>query len=169
MIRLTTRVGEAEARKDNPGIADLSQKLKEKLESLDADFRNYHFVIIDLLEEESDLEHEQTILDQHDDEVLILATRLDLLVNTSPRPQSSTSSVMKTAGRRLEHLYKSFTKVGDAIGKLTETDDVCLIHLHDEQLNKFKCELEDICKYLLNSNEAKDEALSHQQTQLSNS
>ena len=46
-------------------------------------------------------------------------------------------SVTKTAGRRLEHLCKSFTKVSDAVGKLTETDDVCLILLHDEQLSKF--------------------------------
>ena len=56
---LTTRVREAEAREDNLGIADLSKKLKEKLESLDTDFRNHHFAIIDLLKEESDLECEQ--------------------------------------------------------------------------------------------------------------
>ena len=102
---LTTKVREAEARKDDLGIADLSKKLKEKLESSDSDFRNNHFGIIDLLEEESDLEHEQTILHQHDDEVLDLTTRLDVLVNTSPRPQSSMLSKTKTAGRRLEHLY----------------------------------------------------------------
>ena len=151
ITHLTTRVREAEARKDDLGIANLSKKLKEKLESLDSDFRNHHFAIIDLLEEESDLEREQPILNQHDDEVLNLTTQLDVLVDTSPRPQSSTLSVTKTAGRRLEHLCKSFTKISDAVGKLTETDDVCLIRLHDEQLNKFKCELEDINKSILNS------------------
>ena len=141
---LTTRVREAETRKDDLGIADRSEKLKENLESLDTDFRNHHFAIIDLLKEESDLEREQTVLDQHNNEVLNLTTQLDLLINTSPRPQPSMLSVTKTAGRRLKHLCKSFTKVSDAVGKLTETDDVCLIHLHDEQLNKFKCQLEDI-------------------------
>ena len=141
---LTTRVREAEARKDDLGIADLSKKLKEKLESLDSDFRNHHFTIVDLLKEESDLEHEQTILDQHDNGVLNLTTQLDLLINTSPRPQPSMLFVTKTSWRRLEHLCKSFTKVSDAVGKLTETDDVCLIRLHDEQLNKFICQLEDI-------------------------
>ena len=74
ITRLTTRVGEAEARKDNTRIADLSHKVKEKLESLDSDFMNHYFAIIDLLEEGSDLEREQTILDKHDDEVLHLAT-----------------------------------------------------------------------------------------------
>ena len=89
-----------------------------------------------------------------------------ILVDTSPRPQSSMLSVTKTAGRRLEHLCKSFTKVSDAVGKLTEIDDVCLIHLHDEQLSKLKCELEDISKSILNSDEAEDEAFSQQQTKI---
>ena len=63
-------------------------------------------------------------------------------------------------------MCKSFTKVSDAVGKLTETDDACLICLHNEQLNKFKHELEDICKSVLNSDEAKDEELSRQQTEI---
>ena len=165
ITRLTTKVREAVASKDDLGNTDLSIKLKEKLES---DFRNHHFAIIELLEEESDLEHEQTILDQlqHDDEVLDLTTWLDLLVNISPRPQSSTLSVTKTTGRRLEHLCKSFTKVSDAVGELTELDDVFFIRLHGKQLSKFKCELEDISKSILNSDEAEDEALSHQQTEI---
>ena len=141
---LTTRVRIAEARKEDLGIIDLSKKQKEKLESLDSDFRNHHFAIIDLLEEQSDLESEQTILDKHDNEVINLTTRLDLLIDTSPRPQPSMLSVTKTPGRRLQHMCKSFTKVSDAVGELTEIDDVCLIRLHYEQLNKFKCQLEDI-------------------------
>ena len=83
-----------------------------------------------------------------------------MLVDTFPRHKSSTLSITTTAWRRLEHLYKSFTKVSNAVGELAETDDVCMIRLHDEQLNKFKCELEDISKSILSSDEAKDETLS---------
>ena len=63
-------------------------------------------------------------------------------------------------------MYKSFTKVSNAVGELAETDDVCMIRLHDEQLNKFKCELEDISKSILSSDEAKDETSSCQQTEI---
>ena len=133
---------------------------------MDSDFRNHHFPIKDLLEEESDQEHEQTILDQHDDEVFNLTTRLDVLVDTSPQHKSSTLSITTTAWRRLEHLYKSFTKVSNAVGELAQTDDVCMICLHDEQLNKFKCELEDISKSILSSDEAKDETLSRQKSKI---
>ena len=57
-------------------------------------------------------------------------------------------------------MCKSLTKVSDAVGELTKTDDVCLIRLHDEQLNK------DISKYILKSDEDEDEVLSHQQTDI---
>ena len=39
----------------------------------------------------------------------------------------------------------------------------CLIRLHDEQLAKFKHELDDICKSVLSSDEAEDKELSRQQ------
>ena len=45
-----------------------------------------------------------------------------------------THSIKKIAGRRLEHLCMNFEKVSEAVGKLTESDDICLIRLHDEQL-----------------------------------
>ena len=89
-----------------------------------------------------------------------------MLVDTSPRHKSSTLSITKTAGRKLEHLYKSFTKVSNAVGELAETDDVCMIRLHDEQLNNFKCELEDISKSILSSDEARDKTLSRRQTKI---
>ena len=57
----------------------------------------------------------------------------------------------------------NFEKVSEAVGKLTESDDSCLIRLYDEHLVNFKHELDDICKSVLGSDEAEDEELSHQQ------
>ena len=57
----------------------------------------------------------------------------------------------------------NFEKVSEGVRKLTESDDICLIRLHDEQLVYFKHELDDICKSVLSSDEAEDEELSHQQ------
>ena len=57
----------------------------------------------------------------------------------------------------------NFEKVSEAVGKLTESDDICLICLHDEQLVNFKHELDDIYKSVLSSDEAEDEGLSRQQ------
>ena len=57
----------------------------------------------------------------------------------------------------------NFEKVSEAVGKLTESDDICLIRFYDEQLVNFKHELDDICKSVLTSDEAEDKELSHQQ------
>lgn len=70
-----------------------------------------------------------------------------------------THSIKKIAGRRLEHLCTNFERVSEAVGKLTESDDICLKRLHDEQLAKFKHELNDIFKSVLSS----DKELSHQE------
>ena len=74
VTRLVTKVREAEAKKAEPGISDLAQKLLKKLESLDSDLKTHHSVITDLIEEEDNLKCEQDVLDQHDDEVLDLST-----------------------------------------------------------------------------------------------
>ena len=52
VTRLVTKVREAEARKDEPGISDLAQKLLKKLESLDSDLKTHHSAIIDLVAQE---------------------------------------------------------------------------------------------------------------------
>ena len=107
----------------------------------------------------------QDVLDNHEDEVFDLLTRLGRLIKT--HSESSKAPVTKTAGRRLEHLDKRLTLVNEAVSKLTSEDDVCLVQLHSEQLATFKIELDDICKSVLISDEPEDEDLSTRQTELS--
>ena len=114
--------------------------------------------IVELLNED-EADAEQDVLDNHEDEVLDLLTRLGRLIKT--HSESSKAPVTKTAGRRLEHLV---TLVNEAVSKLTSEDDVCLVQLHSEQLATFKI---DICKSVLISDEPEDEDLSTRQTELS--
>ena len=83
------------------------------------------------------------------------------MIDASPR--TNTHSIKKITGRKLEHLCTNFERISEAVGKLTESDDICLILLHDEQLAKFKHELDDIFKSVLSSDEAEDKELSRQQ------
>ena len=66
----------------------------------------------------------------------------------------------KATGRRLELLDKKVTSVNEEVSKLTSNGDVCLIQLYDEQLDRFKVELDDIYQSVLNSDEPEDEELS---------
>ena len=47
--------------------------LLNKLETLDTDFKKCHFALIELIEEPGVLDQEQKTLDEHDDEVAVLA------------------------------------------------------------------------------------------------
>ena len=149
ITRLGTKLREAEAKKDELGICDLAQKLLKKLESLDSDLKIHHSAIIDLVKKENNLDREQDVLDQHDYEVLDLSTQLHL--DTSPW---------------LDNLHKSFEIITEAVSKLSEADDICLIRLYDEQLVNFKHELDDICKSMFSTDEVEDDELSCKQADI---
>ena len=76
---LEKKITEAEAMKYESGIADRARTLKEKVDTADTEFKKHYFSIVELLEECVDVE--QGVLDNHDNEVLDLLTRLERLIN----------------------------------------------------------------------------------------
>ena len=58
------------------GIVDRARTLKEKVDTADTEFKKHHFSIVELLDEEY-VDVEQGVLDNHEDEVLDLLTRLE--------------------------------------------------------------------------------------------
>ena len=98
ITRLSTKIVEAESKFGEPGLNSIAQKLLKRLESLDSDFKTQHLAVVDSLEEGSDFDREQDILNQHDDEVFDLSTRREHLIDASPR--TNTHSNKKIAGRR---------------------------------------------------------------------
>ena len=98
ITRLDGRVSELEGKPElSPADRRSAQTLLAKLNELDADFKSYHFHIVDLTEEES-LDAEQTILDEHDDRIVNLSTRLQQLVS---EVQASSSVTESTPQQRL--------------------------------------------------------------------
>ena len=83
-----------------------AQTLLTKLNELDTDFKSYHFIVVDLTEEGS-LDTEQTILDEHDDRIVNLFTRLQQLVT---EVQASSSVTESTPQQRLSKQFNHFEK-----------------------------------------------------------
>ena len=79
-----------------------AQQFQKKLESLDTDFKDYHFNVVNLIEEEEGLEREQAVLDEHDDRVTDLSYCLQQLL--IPDMQGS-----KAGPDPWQHLYKRMT------------------------------------------------------------
>ena len=79
ITRLDNRVAELERKKTLLPVYCLTAKgLLPKLNELDAEFRSYHFAVIDLVDEEH-LEAEQASLDGQDDRIAGLSTRIQQL------------------------------------------------------------------------------------------
>ena len=68
--------------KDELAYADhlVIQRLIKKFETLDTEFHQYHYTLVELQENEADVEEEQVVLDHHDEKVTDIIDRLYQLV-----------------------------------------------------------------------------------------
>ena len=76
ITRITTKLKDLEDKTDHASTSDLAQGMARKVESLDTEFRKHHFELVDLVDDEEALSREQEILDDHDDDVAELTTRI---------------------------------------------------------------------------------------------
>ena len=155
LTRLTTRLRELETKTDEAGTLDLAQRLEQKLKDLKSDFMTHHLALIDALTDDSALETEQEVLDEHDEEVTQLDVRIQHLIATCSPPQDSNSH--KLAHKRLLRLRKNLSESESVLS--SDSDDVCMIHQHQEQLSDFKDELIDVRNSLLSLDLKEDDEL----------
>ena len=79
ITRLGTRLTELEDTADQPRPPDHARQLLGKLRSLNGEFRQLHYELIDLIDADNEeaLETEQAVLDKHDDNVAMLTVCLE--------------------------------------------------------------------------------------------
>ena len=108
------RIKELEGKDEkSPGDLATAQRTLKKLEELDADFKTYHFAIVDAAEEEA-LDDEQTILDGHDDRIAGLVARAQQLVSKLGAIEPSTTSDSNTRrvlSKRLGRVEKNLQPI----------------------------------------------------------
>ncbi len=145
ITRISTRLGELETRVHEPSTLSHAQRMSQRLEALDADFKTHHLAVIDVVGDEDAelLAQEQDILDKHDDEVASLAYRLEQLSKT--RAPDAGKGGRTIATRRLSQLDKKLSTLNAAIEKLSsDPSETHLVHLYEEQLRDCKVELGEV-------------------------
>ena len=148
ITRLTGRIKELESKADQPTTIDLARQTKDKLKSLDSEFKVHHYAVVDVIDDETALQKEQEILDEHDDDLSLLAVRLQTLITACSHV--SEPDPRKLPSRRLQRLEKSLSSISDEIKALSgRSEDPCLIHQFEEQVSDCKKELGSICDCLL--------------------
>ena len=108
------------------------QRLIKKFETLDAEFRQHHYNVVELLDD-TEVDGEQAILDDHDDKFTDLVERLQQLVSepdgadSVPAPEPVDTS--KPLKKQLERIVKRIRIVDEKIKSIRPgpTVDQCLL------------------------------------------
>ena len=106
---------------------------------MDAEFKGYHLVIVDLLQEEEELEGEQVILDDDDDKLAGLFDRLVYLNTPVECEVQAKQDPQQQLLKRLQHVKRNIRKVAAVVSTVDDGPDVdrCLLEQYDEQTNRF--------------------------------
>ena len=117
VTNLKNRVSELEARADIAPASRLesARQHKVKLTTHDSDFRKHHFELIDLLESTDDLDREQRVLDEHDDIVTSLFTRLECVINDHTGTTLPSAPAREVFKKRMHQLQNNVAAVGGPI------------------------------------------------------
>ena len=145
VTKLGTKLGELEANPDNPTTIDHAKCLNAKLESLDAEFKDHHYSVVELITHDEELEGEQEIIDRHDDVIADLKVRVQNLISICSHRSKDPSAPRNLQARKLERLEREVSGVKATISSLSEeSDNTCLLQLNQEKLADFQRELTGI-------------------------
>ncbi len=84
--RIKTKIRDLEDKTDDPDTHAHARRILQKLEALDCEFKDIHYSLVELLEEEDDLQREQTILDEHDDDMVQLSIGENICYHLAMHP-----------------------------------------------------------------------------------
>ena len=148
ITRLGRRVDAFEVKEELAHADRLAiERLVKKFEALDAEFRQHHYTIVELLDEEAAVDEEQATLDDHDEKVTDLVERLQQLVSEPkenfPTPDSADPS--KPLRKQLERIEKRIRVINEETKSLHPGPavDRCLLRQLEEEAIALKAELAD--------------------------
>ena len=153
VTRLEDRVTTLEAKETlkNTDHVTIQQMLK-RLETLDGKFKTHHFAVVDLVKEQT-LDEEQAVLDDHNNKVLLLTERLQLLAGNieAASPSKPFIEPSQLLSRRLCHLENSLRSINLTVEPLAPGPDLdnCLVPQLEEQVGHLWAEFSDITHGIL--------------------
>ncbi len=148
ITKLASTLIELERQDLDQSVVSRAQQLLKRLESLDTRFKSHHFEILDVLESETQVGSEQEILDKHDDDVMELSIRLQVLTTTAP----DAAIDLLDHGIRLAQLQARLGSITDDASTLSaDPKEIHLVYTYQELVTELKTELSDIRREALNT------------------
>ena len=168
ITRADGRIAEFECRVLSASDKLSAQNLLQKLSSLDAELRSFHFAVIDLIDEDA-IEEEQAVLDDHDDRIADFTVRLQALVQapTLSASPSTESESHRFISKRLSCLDQELEAVARGVESTLSSGeaDMVLLTQYEEQLSSLKADLTGLSRDLLSMDDV-DSSLTELQERL---
>ena len=134
----------------------------ERIISLDTDFKKHHFHVIGLVDESDGdtLAQEQAILDDHEDKINDIMTRLAQLSHSKPSPtvEAPSTGLEPTKAeptrlllRRLKHMESTLRSINSTVEPLTSGPDLdaCLVRQLEKQVGRISAEHSELTRDIL--------------------
>ena len=136
-----------------------------------AEFKTYHYAVVEQIEEEQDLTEEQTVLDEFEEKLEELIDRLSELVTIPEPTEAHTPSLAKDSSeaskglmkvrKRLDFLERNIDKTATSVRRLKPKPDLddFLVEQLTKDVNVLTNRLSDIVDDLLSLSEEDSESL----------
>ena len=82
------------------------QRLQQRLATLDSEFQRYHISAIDLVEEEEELEREQSIFNDHNERIAVMSDRLEQLASSAKPTITAKTDSQQLLHKWLAHIER---------------------------------------------------------------
>ena len=142
ITRIKTKLRDLQRKEDQSHTPSYARQMAQRLESLNSEFKNIHYSIVELLESEEDRAREQTNLDEVDDEIAELLVAIETLVSSST-PFKSNDGGKRIVSRRLAHLNRKLDLIIEVV-EADEEQDIFLLQQYEADLLDHKRELTEI-------------------------
>ena len=115
--------------------------------SVTADFKNYHFTLIDSIENEEEAKTEQLVLQEHELKIMELVDRLGKLIVAPSKAKPMTE--LDLLRKRVGQVEKSYRRVKQEFGDHGREMDIYTLQEQEESIEGSKSKLQEINKDLL--------------------
>ena len=107
ITKLNSRMRRLEDALDKSAIKEEITKLASKLDTLETQFTESHFEVVDLIEDEDLLAKEQAVFDKVDEDVNAYSARMQALVLSATPPRTGATDELRAAERRLKRMERN--------------------------------------------------------------
>ena len=145
ITRIKTKLQRLREEDEDVDISSQARQMAQRLEALIADFTSIHYSIAELLDSEEEQLHEQTTLDETEEEVMGLLASVENWLSTANTSANADKEQnrSRTVHRRLIHLQRKLFSICEFIDG-NEIRDACLLKQYEVEITSHKQELTDL-------------------------